>query len=147
MTVIFRINDKVQGGLHMEIKVRFSETDLLGHINNVSYFTYLEAARIDFIEEVGLKINTEEHFFILASASCDFIQQGYFGQTLKINTSVSRIGTKSLVLTSEMFEKESGELIAKGESALVYFNRKEQKSVNLPEKIKEKLQLYTLELS
>lgn len=131
----------------MEIKVRFSETDLLGHINNVSYFTYLETARIDFIEKIGLKINTDEHVFILASANCDFIQQGYFGQTLKINTRVSRIGTKSLVLASEMFDKESGELIAKGESALVYFNRIEQKSVALTAEIKEMLQPYILELT
>ena len=32
----------------MEIKVRFSETDLLGHINNVSFFTYLETAELTF---------------------------------------------------------------------------------------------------
>lgn len=130
----------------MEIKVRFSETDLLGHINNVSYFTYLEAARIDFLEQIGLKISTEKYVFILASAKCDFIQQGYFGQTLKINTSVSRMGTKSLVLTSEMFDKESGSLIAKGESALVFFDRTEQKSIILTDEIKESLQPYIQEL-
>ena len=127
------------GGIHMEIKVRFSETDLLGHINNVSYFTYLETARIDFLEQIGLKINTDKFVFILASATCDFIEQGYFGQTLNINTSVSQIGTKSLILTSEMFDKELGTLIAKGESTLVYFDRIEQKSIELTEKIREKL--------
>lgn len=130
----------------MEIKVRFSETDLLGHINNVSYFTYLEAARIDFLEQIGLKISTEKFVFILASAKCDFIQQGYFGQTLKINTSVSRMGTKSLVLTSEMFDKESGNLIAKGESALVFFDRTEQKSIILTDEIIESLQPYIQKL-
>ena len=129
----------------MEIKVRFSETDLLGHINNVSYFTYLETARIDFLEQIGLKF-TDKFVFILASASCDFMQQGYFGQTFKINTSVSRIGTKSLVLTSEILDKESGELIAKGESTLVHFDRIEQKSIVLTDGIKEKLLPYMQEM-
>ena len=74
------------------------------------------------------------------------MQQGYFGQTLKINTSVKRIGTKSLVLTGEIFDKESGDLLAKGESALVFFDRIEQKSIILTDEIKEKLLPYMQEL-
>lgn len=35
-----------------QVKVRFCETDALGHINNTSYFIYLEEARIAFFEEM-----------------------------------------------------------------------------------------------
>lgn len=31
------------------VKVRFCETDALGHISNISYFIYLEEARTDFL--------------------------------------------------------------------------------------------------
>ncbi len=30
------------------IRTRFGESDAFGHINNVSFFTYLEQARVDF---------------------------------------------------------------------------------------------------
>ena len=37
----------------LEVNVRFSETDALGHINNTSYFIYLEEARMKFFEALA----------------------------------------------------------------------------------------------
>lgn len=34
----------------LKVNVRFSETDALGHINNTSYFIYLEEARMKFLK-------------------------------------------------------------------------------------------------
>ena len=31
-----------------EVQVRFSDIDLLGHVNNVAYFNYFEMARIHY---------------------------------------------------------------------------------------------------
>ncbi|SET64445.1 acyl-CoA thioester hydrolase [Oceanobacillus limi] len=126
----------------MEIRVRVGETDALGHINNASYFIYMEETRINFLQNLGIDIESKHFAFLLASTKCDYIQQGYFGQTLNIDTSVSRIGTKSLTLLSEMYEKESGDLIARGEATLVYFDTLRQQSVEVPESFKTKLQAY-----
>lgn len=53
---------------------------------------------------------------MLVSIKCDFIGQGYFGQTLEITTEVVKIGAKSITLSSEMVEKESRNIIARGEA-------------------------------
>lgn len=37
----------------IEVYVRFSETDSSGHVNNTSYFLYLEEARAKFFFEIG----------------------------------------------------------------------------------------------
>ena len=79
----------------LEVNVRFSETDALGHINNTSYFVYLEEARMKFFEALGLATNVESWNFLLASTKCDFIAQGYFNQLLTIRTSLTKVGTKS----------------------------------------------------
>jgi len=126
----------------LEIKVRVSETDALGHINNANYFTYLEDARIDFLEEMGISIKDEVFAFMLVSAKCDFIAQGYFGQILQVNTEVSRIGTKSITLVSDILEKQSGKVIAKGEATIVYFNLLDEKTIEIPDAFKTKLQAY-----
>ncbi|MHA6252224.1 acyl-CoA thioesterase [Oceanobacillus sp. CAU 1775] len=128
----------------MEIKVRLNETDLLGHINNVSYFTYLEMSRIEFLQDAGLEVGNKEFAFLLASTKCDFIQQGYYGQILKVDTIVSRIGTKSLTVISNIYNKATGELIAKGEATLVYFDITKQESVAITDSIKNKLLPLTL---
>src|SRR5699024_6126157 len=130
------------GVKELEIKVRVSETDALGHINNASYFTYLEDARIDFLEKLGLSIKDEVFAFMLVSTKCDFISQGYFGQILQVNTEVLKIGTKSLTLVSDILDKESGIFRARRESNIDYCNLFDEKTMEIPESLKTRLQAY-----
>lgn len=123
----------------IQIKVRFCETDALGHINNSSYFIYLEEARIRFFEKLGYDMTSKEWSFILASAKCDFLSQGYFNQTLIIKTYVSRIGSKSFTLEHEISCEETKEMIAKGNAVIVYFDFDEQQSALIPNSLREGL--------
>jgi acyl-CoA thioester hydrolase len=34
------------------IKVRYCETDMTGHVNNVSYFIYFEQGRVEYLEHL-----------------------------------------------------------------------------------------------
>lgn len=132
--------------MHEEInvKVRCAETDALGHVNNTSYFIYIEEARVEFFAKLGFNMNAEEWRFILASTKCDFASQAYFGQMLVVETTVNRIGTKSFGLDHHILDKETGTLIAKGTETVVYFNFEEQKSEPLPESLRNKLEQYTV---
>lgn len=127
------------------VKVRFSETDALGHISNISYFIYLEQARTDFFEELGQGTEVADWKIILISAHCDFLRQGYFGQRLKILTEVSRIGNSSFMLVHQIMDEKTGELIAKGEAGAVYFNFETQKSERLPAELRAKLEEHLIE--
>lgn len=122
------------------IKVRFSETDALGHISNISYFIYLEEARTDFFEKIGLGTNIADWKIILISAKCDFVRQGYFNQRLKVITEISRIGNSSFMMVHRIMDEKTGELIAKGEAGAVYFNFEKQKGERLPAELKGKLE-------
>ncbi|OLS39926.1 thioesterase family protein [Bacillus sp. MRMR6] len=126
----------------IQVNVRFGETDALGHINNTSYFIYLEEARIRFFETLGYNMETGDWKFILASTKCDFVSQGYFNQTLNIKTYVSKIGTKSFQIEHDMIDQKTEELIAKGNAIMVYFDFDKQQSEPLPELLIEGLQHY-----
>jgi acyl-CoA thioester hydrolase len=128
------------------VTVRFGETDALGHINNTSYFIYLEEARIRFIETLGYKMDSGNWNFILASTKCDFIKQGYFDQRLLIKTYVSKIGNKSFQLEHDIICSQSQELIAKGNAIMVYFDFEEQMSKPIPDFLKEELKNYLVHL-
>lgn len=125
-----------------QITVRFGETDLLGHVNNVSYFTYLEHARIQFFKELSTEDIKDAWRFILASVKCDFLAQAYFDQTLTITTTVSRIGNKSFDLKQRIFDSKTGEPVAEGHSTIVYFDFQEQKSLPLIKELRERLEQY-----
>ncbi|SFD93967.1 acyl-CoA thioesterase [Fictibacillus sp. FJAT-27399] len=133
----------------IELTVRFCETDALGHINNTSYFIYLEEARVRCFETLGLEMNTNEWSFILASTKCDFMAQGYFNERLVVRTGVSKIGTKSFTLEHEIYKAETEELVARGNAVIVYFDFKTQQTAHIPEflrdALKENLVLQTQE--
>lgn len=126
------------------VKVRFSETDALGHISNISYFIYLEEARTEFFADLGFGRDINNWKIILASASCDFVSQGYYNQKLVVQTAVSRIGNSSFQVVHEIKDAESGELVAKGQASAVHFNFKTQKSEALPEANRQLLEKYLL---
>lgn len=126
------------------VKVRFSETDALGHISNISYFIYLEEARTELFADLGFGRDINNWKIILASASCDFVSQGYYNQKLVVQTAVSRIGNSSFQVVHEIKDAESGELIAKGQASAVHFNFKTQKSEVLPEANRQLLEKHLL---
>lgn len=54
-----------------EVPVRFQDLDAVGHVNNAVYATYLEEARIDYLEEV-LDIDAEESSAVIAHLEIDY---------------------------------------------------------------------------
>lgn len=130
----------------IQITVRFGETDALGHINNASYFVYLEEARIRFFEKLGYKMDAKNWNFILASTKCDFVSQGYFNQVLSVKTYVSKIGTKSFQLEHEILDSSTQNLIAKANGVMVYFDFDNQQSEPLPDELKDRLINYLVYL-
>lgn len=124
------------------IKTRFSESDAFGHINNVSFFIYLEQARVDFFVDTNILEKSNDWSFVVASAHCDYIKQAHINQNLVVKTWVSHIGRTSVKLTHKILDQSSEELIAIGEVVLVSFNFKEQKSEPLNKQMVEELKNY-----
>lgn len=125
----------------IEIRTRLSETDMVGHINNVSYFIYLEEARIRFMEDILRKDNEDEKWnVIVASAKCDYIAQAYFNQTLKVRTYVEKVGNSSFTIKNDLICKETGQLIAKGTVVMVCFDFESQSSKPIPPIFRERLE-------
>ncbi|AKG05136.1 MULTISPECIES: acyl-CoA thioesterase [Salimicrobium] len=121
-----------------DIKVRFSETDQLGHVNNNNYFIYMEEARIHFFDYLDL-VGDGEWKFVVASVKCDFVKQLYFGQSITIKSFVTKIGNSSFHLKQNMYEKESGELVAEGDSVVVQYDFKTEASEKMSEWMKNQL--------
>ncbi|HET7580456.1 MAG TPA: thioesterase family protein [Bacillales bacterium] len=127
------------------LKVRFAETDLLGHVNNNSYFIYLEQGRVGLFESVEPEATEGGWHFILASIKCDFLKQAFFNQKLSVVTKVGKIGNKSFRLVQTILDEETREKVAESESAIIYFQFDTQKSEPIPSALREKLERYLVE--
>lgn len=129
----------------IDIHIRMSETNASGHVSNTSYYIYLDDARSQFFDAVGFGSGEQQMSFVLASCYCDFLQEVFFGQILQVETTVSRIGTKSYTLQHQIVDQATRNLVAKAQSVVVCFNHQNKQSVVIPDALYAGLKQYELD--
>jgi acyl-CoA thioester hydrolase len=112
------------------LKVRFSETDMFGHMNNTVPFVYFEEARIEFFKSLGFMQEwtcpSSTTIPVVADLQCDFLQQVYFGEELKICVKANDVGTSSVEL-HYLGRRGNGEPCFVGRGRIVQLNKRSGK--------------------
>ncbi|CAM3022684.1 thioesterase family protein [Paenibacillus sediminis] len=123
------------------IKVRYSETDLLGHLNNVSYFIYFEQGRVDYLEHLELSdsLFNQETISVVADLECQYLGQIFIKDPLKLHVRIAKLGRSSFDLEYAVVQALTGELKAVGRGAMVYIDTKSGKSLPLPDDARAKI--------
>ena len=99
-----------------EIEVRYSDLDTFGHVNNAVYATYLELARVRYLQE-EFDASAEEPNFVVAHLELDFLKPVAELTTVTVGVGVEDVGRTSFDLTYEV--ESDGSLAARGESTQV----------------------------
>src|SRR5690554_3847102 len=95
-----------------EIKVRFYETDALGHVNNTVIPAWFETGRIPVFDLFAEQGDPYEISLIVANLNVDFVRSIYFGHPVTLKTFIARIGNSSFTIGSEVWQHDK--LCAKG---------------------------------
>jgi acyl-CoA thioester hydrolase len=124
------------------IKVRFSETDMFGHVNNTVPFSYFEEARIEFFKSKGFMQDwlkqENDTIPVVADLQCDFLAQVYFGDTLKIFVKSQKVGTSSVDI-HYMGQRENGSVCFVGRGTMVQMSKTTGKGSPWTEEMKRLL--------
>jgi len=124
------------------ITVRFADLDVMGHLNHAKYLTFMEQARILYIQQVcELEKGWENFGIILASLSCDYHQPVAFAEVVSIYTRCNRLGGKSFDL-EYVLTNEKAETVATGKTVLVAFDYHTNQTVPIPEAWRDKITAY-----
>lgn len=81
------------------VQVRFSETDMFGHVNNTVPITYFEFARIEYMKELGLMqrwLKGSDLFPVVADMQVDYVKQVFFDEKMDIYVKVASVGNSSI---------------------------------------------------
>jgi len=123
------------------IKVRFGETDAFGHVNNVSFFTYFEQARLEYFDYLNLLETilepSHESLIVTANLECHYLSQLFYGQTIDVYVRTSKIGNSSFDLEYAVKEQKLGSMVAVGRGTIVYIDIQTNRSKALPQHSKE----------
>jgi acyl-CoA thioester hydrolase len=76
----------------VDLQVRFSDTDMLGHVNNASFASWAEIGRLQFFASLGEFVRG----WILASLYVDYRRQVEYTDRARIETWIERLGTSSI---------------------------------------------------
>lgn len=100
----------------VEIPVRYRDIDSINHVNNATYVTYLEEARVQYINDV-LGADPSRPGFVVAAVSVEYEQPIVFGQDVVVALSVTDIGTSSITMDYEI--RADGDVAATAETVIV----------------------------
>lgn len=115
-----------------------ADTDGLRHMNNLSIQYWLEKARNPIFKICNPSLSFDSWNQIMVRSEVDFLHQAYYGSECEIRTGLSKLGRSSMHIYQELYQKES--LCVKSTVITVFFDFKEQKSVEIPAGIRADLE-------
>lgn len=123
----------------VRIHVRFRDVDVLGHVNNAVYFTYMETARTEYWLRTFDGADLQNLSFIVAHAECDFKIAARYGDELEVTLRTTSVRNSSFDWNYEIRKVATSELIANGKTIQVFYDYRSQKSSPVPADVRAKL--------
>lgn len=125
----------------LTIRLDWSDLDYFKHINNVSYFRFVQSARVHYWDCIEL---TEHHGKtnigpILASCSCTFIKALHYPGNVVIRTEILWLKNTSFSLQHTMYN-DSGEVIAEANDVIVVYDFNNNAKHPIPEFIRKNIE-------
>ena len=117
---------------------RVSETDGVGHINNVFVPIWFEAGRREIFRIFSPKLDFINWKLALVKVTVEYVDQLYLAEEVEIRTGIEKIGNSSFTIKEEIHQ--TNRLCAKGEAIYVNYNFKEKRSEAISDEIRDKLQ-------
>ena len=122
-----------------KIQVRFSDCDMMGHVNNAVYLSYFEMARIHYF---GMLLSKDRDWkkngVLLRKNEVEYLSPVLLHDLPEISVFLEHIGSKSFSVAYELIV--NGELRTTGKSVLVCYNSIENKSIEITDELRSALE-------
>lgn len=107
----------------LPVQLRFNDIDILGHLNNIVYFSLYDLAKARFLEQVKKgNIDFRKVECVIANVNCTFIKQIRFGEEIDVRTRCIRIGDRSFTLRQCLVETPTQEIRSICDTVMVSFD-------------------------
>lgn len=122
----------------VEMTVRYRDMDALAHVNNAVYGSYIEQARIKYVEEV-VGMTFDEWEMVLANINLDFRrpivhEDGY----VRVEVGVTEVGESSFTLGYRVYAGDDEKLAATGTTVQVVLDENGESTQPVPEEWRER---------
>ena len=110
----------------------------MGHVNNTSYFRYMESVRIDWFKEIHELPDPQGVGPVIINAFCNFHQSLVYPGDVRVKMFASDPGRSSFeTWVTLAYEHQPEVLYATGGATTIWVDMKSHKSVPLPDHIRQ----------
>jgi acyl-CoA thioester hydrolase len=116
-------------------RVMMSHTDQEGIVNNISFFTYLEAGRFEYFRTLGLRlsdIKREGIGMAMVESCCSFLSPLFFDDVIEIFARIDRFGSSSFRMKYLIYVPERDVIAARGHTVSVFTDPVTRKTHPIP---------------
>jgi acyl-CoA thioester hydrolase len=120
----------------IEIRVRYSETDMSGYPHHSKYFVWLEETRIALLRALGLsyRVMEEEGIIIpIVEANCKFLSPVKMDDIIEIYPKILKANRRFIKISYIILTQQERRKVAEAETMNVVINR-EGRATPLPHK-------------
>lgn len=116
------------------IPLRWGDMDALGHVNNTVYFRYMEQARVEWLESLGLARRPGEMVpIVVVNASCTFLLPLVYPGTVEVRMLLGDPGRTSVGSYYELLME--GKKYAEGAAKIVFVDPATGRPAELPDAV------------
>jgi acyl-CoA thioester hydrolase len=121
------------------IHVRFSDLDILGHVNNSVYLSYFEIARVHYFGELlGTSWDWKTFTVVLVKNEIEYLKPIHLHDEVFVHMHASHIGEKSFTVEYKVTVNEV--LHSRGSSVLVAWDAKSNRTMPIHPSMKNALE-------
>ncbi|MCK4803171.1 MAG: acyl-CoA thioesterase [Spirochaetes bacterium] len=102
---------------HLEIRVRYVETDQMGVAHHASYFSWMEAARTELMRGNGMsyrELEAKGFYLPVREAYCRYRKSLKYDDIMEIEATLLKIGGASIKIGYYIYLKGDNESVADG---------------------------------
>ncbi len=113
--------------------IRWGDMDAMGHLNNTSYFRYMETIRIDWMRAAGCMPNGKGEGPVIVNAFCNFYKQLEYPGDVLIKMYVSDPARTTFETWATLERTDApGVVCAAGGATTIWVDFPAQKAIALP---------------
>jgi acyl-CoA thioester hydrolase len=129
---------------HIRVPIRYADLDTLGHVNNASYLSYMEQARITYVRDMGLWDGYVSGLGLIVARICtDYkLALRLEDEAVDVWTRVSRLGNKSFTLEYVLNRSTDRTTAATSEIVMVAYDYGNEMTVVIPDDWRAKIVAY-----
>jgi acyl-CoA thioester hydrolase len=116
--------------------IRWRDLDAFNHVNNSTFLTYLEEARLQWLAGIGGTWIDEARAPVIAATQVNFRNQLQWPGEIVVELFRERVGTTSLTIAHRIAGTDGTRVVSDGHVVLVWIDPRSGRPVALPDAVR-----------